>query len=325
MEKKLNNKDVFISAILEVLAFFDIFDFPLTAFEIRKYLRVPCSLSTLNDFLDAPNRDQRIGYDNGFYFLAGREGIIAIRGSRYAAAARKMRVALRAASVFSYLPWIKFVALGNIMGPHNGKEASDIDLVIVTARNRIWLVRFFCVLISKFMGWRPNERSVRDKICLSFFLAENVGLGKTMLQKSPESTSFTYPLDSDPYFVYWTALLIPLFWDRSFFLKWDEQADWLRERFPNLSIGFDGYFPARNLMKKTISAFFRIFFWPFESYARAIQLKVMPSRLKCAANLDTRVMTGKDILKFHLNDRRDEYRNLFYRKFWELDKNRSPI
>jgi hypothetical protein len=47
-------------------------------------------------------------------------------------------------------------------------------------------------------------------------------------------------------------------------------------------------------------------------------MKVMPSKLKEMANKDSRVITSDSILKFHENDRREEYKNKWIQRISEL-------
>ena len=61
------------NAILKTLAFFDIFDYPLTLVEIYKWLYLPDSknkyqLSDILDVLESGILEMRIERQNGFYF-----------------------------------------------------------------------------------------------------------------------------------------------------------------------------------------------------------------------------------------------------------------
>jgi hypothetical protein len=171
-------------AILMVIVFFDMFDYPLTSFEIWKFLNVKCELYDVLEVLveikninfnnvNTPTLLAKRGQQkNGFYFLAGREEIADLRVKRYNIADRKFKRAILIGRVFKIIPWIKMLAVGNIMGSNNSKDESDIDLFIISQKNRVWITRFFCVSIIKIFGIRPTTNNVRDKICLSFFVDE---------------------------------------------------------------------------------------------------------------------------------------------------------
>ena len=46
-----------------------------------------------------------------------------------------------------------------------------------------------------------------------------------------------------------------------------------------------------------------------EESLKNYQLKIMPKQLRLIMNLDTRVMASDHIIKLHVNDRREEYKN----------------
>lgn len=285
-------------AIVETVVFFDMFDFPLTELEIWKFMMAGYSFSEAQRVLASGVPDKYLERKNGFYFLHGRKKIISKRLEKYNFADRKFKRALRVADFLSILPWIRMIAVGNIIGPHNLRDDSDIDLFVITETNRLWAARFLAVIFMKLFGLRPRKGDNRDKICLSFFVSEKaMDLKDLMLD------------EGDYYFVYWLAGLAPIY-GHDFYDKFMESNKWIHEYLPNWRQ--TSLVPGRRSIGKF--SFLSFVFMPFgylEKILKIIQIKIMPRVLKEAGNRDTRVVFNDKILKFHSNDRRSEYRQRF--------------
>ncbi|MDD5071135.1 MAG: hypothetical protein PHQ42_00105 [Patescibacteria group bacterium] len=295
-------------AIVETIAFFDLFSYPLTGFEVWKYTGVKCELSEVLEVLverrgSTPKLGVEpllgIGEKNRFYFLAGREEIIRQRMARYNYTDKKFKRAVWLAKIFKFIPWIKMIAVGNIIGAHNLKKESDIDLFIITEDGRVWLTRFFCVLIIKILGLRPKPKNMKDKICLSFFISEEaMNLEKLMLGGG-----------RDIYFIYWLAGLAPVYNRDNIYNKFIKANGWLKNYLSNWEAGGINY---RRDAGKSFSRFYRnvadMLLGGLERRIKEIQLEIMPRQIKDIMNIDSRVVVDGRIIKLHVNDRREEYK-----------------
>ncbi len=310
-------------AIIKTIAFFDLFDYPVTAFEIWKYCfnersdRFQRGLSDIIKVLDNQRVQaqfcQSVQTAHGFYFLAGRENIIKTRMARYNYTDKKFKRALRVAKFFKFIPWIKMIAVGNIIGSHNLKKESDIDFFIITEPGRIWITRFFCAGLMKLFGMRPKEGDEQDKICLSFFISEEaMDLQGLMLEYRIS--------DIDVYFVYWLACLAPIYDKGETYKKLIKANSWLKEYLPN----WQALQPAdqRN-SGKGFSNFYHdsvdLLFGGLEKDVKRLQLKKLPSGLKNLMNKDSKVVINDQVLKLHTMDRREEYREKWKEKLVEIE------
>ncbi|MBI4779505.1 hypothetical protein HY797_03590, partial [Candidatus Falkowbacteria bacterium] len=154
MNDEIENSSDLREAIIKVIAFFDMFDYALTDVEIWRMLDIKCELSEVMAELEKDSG--RTANKHGFYFLAGQEKNIEERLSRYSFTDRKFKRAVLVSKIFRFIPWIKMIAIGNLLGAHNLKDSSDIDFFIIAEDKRIWLTRFFCAGIAKFLGIRPQ-------------------------------------------------------------------------------------------------------------------------------------------------------------------------
>ncbi|MFA5163606.1 MAG: hypothetical protein WC441_03700 [Patescibacteria group bacterium] len=289
-------------AIVKVLAWFDLFDYPLTAYEIWQYLTVKIDLGDLLVFLNSSSAVSDWQEKNGFYFLSGREDIISLRLARYNYTDRKLKIALRVSAWFRLLPFVRMIAVANLIGAHNLREGSDIDLFVITSPGRIWLSRLFCAGLAKILRLRPNSQTKRDKICLSFYVSEtNLDLKSFRLD------------ENDFYFNYWLAGLVPIYDQSGVYNQFIRANHWLRLIFPNFI--WPQASPRRQLRPLKLFPDSRIFS-SWESLARRWQIKIMPRALKSIMNQDSRVIISDQVIKLYLSDRREELRN----KFWDKIK-----
>jgi hypothetical protein len=312
MEDKLKNNNI-KKAIIEVIVFFDLFDFPLTVFEIWQNLSLKCEYKEVLDALD------KIDYDNdfknirtkeGFYFLKNRQKNIETRKKRYNYSDKKVKRAILISRIFKFIPWIKMIAVGNIIGEHNLKKGSDIDFFVITERNRLWISRFFCVLIIKLLRLRPKENNVKDKICLSYWISdESLNLKNSMLS------------ENDKYFVYWLAGLVPIFDKGDCYNNFIKENSWISSFLPNWEKGEVNY---RRNAGKGFSFFYRdvfdLFFGGLEERIRKLSIKIMPPVLKQKMNKDKRVIINNNVAKLHSEDRREIYFHKFKKNFQEITR-----
>lgn len=272
-------------ATTRVIVFFDLFDYPLTAYEIWKYLDKDAPLQEIVNILDNLVAAKKINQENGFFFLLGREEIIITRSLRHNYSLRKIKIARRFTRVFSVFPFVKSVILANSIGQNNMRDGSDIDFLIITAPRRLWLTRLFCTGIAKLANSRPTEKNKRDKICLSFYLsAEKMDL-----------TEFQLPA-GDPYFFYWL---------RSFVLLYNKKRTY--EKFLSANrLASDN----QNELNQAAETEFLPgsgFLNYLEKLAAGLQRVIMSEPLKKAINNSDGVVVNDKVLKLYLHDRRREY------------------
>lgn len=169
--------------ILATLAYYDLFDFPLTAEEIGKYLVAPGYLKISDDTnLDAisaelytmTNTGQIALYER-FYGLPHREHLVPVRIKKTRIAKEKMKLARRAAFLMSLMPFVRTVFASGSLALENTDYDSDLDLFIITGANRIWTARFFInsVFDLLLLKRKPEERVAPDKICPNHLIADN--------------------------------------------------------------------------------------------------------------------------------------------------------
>jgi predicted nucleotidyltransferase len=296
-------------SILATIAYFDIFDYPLTIVELWKWLYQSGAeekKNNLSEILDILENNVKInslvGSRRGFYFLRGREAIVELRQARYNLAEKKFKRALRVGFFLKRLPGIKMIAVCNNLAWSNAGEESDIDLFVVTEKGKIWTTRFWAAGLLKIFGLRPNEKRTKDKICLSFFAdEENLNLEKISLGRP------------DIYLIYWIAQIAPIYDPGGIYQKFLEANSWIKKYLPN----YLGVEPGRQRLLGRQKLALNFLGWG-ENFFHRIQLRAMPTKLKEMANRDSRVIVNDSMLKFHANDRREEYRDKWIKQISKL-------
>ncbi len=283
LENFSNSKE----AITCVVVFFDLFDYPPTAYEVYEYLDKKYPLP---EIITALTACAQLEIKNGFYFLRGRSEIIAIRQKKHNYSQRKIKIARRFSRLLCCLPFIKVIALSNSIGQFNLRDASDIDFFIISSPRRLWLTRLICATLAKILNKRPTPKNKKDKICLSFYITrENLNLDNLQLKAG------------DPYFFFWLRSLILLY-----------NKEGVYEEFLEAN-------RLAPLKMKPLTATPNNFILNFlERLAKNFQFIIMSSALKQAMNNSVGVFVSDKVLKLYLRDKRQEYAEKYGNKLRQI-------
>jgi len=151
------------------IIYHDIFDYPLTIFELIKW-------SAGNKVKLSKTQEVKIVGKRGYFSIKDREGLILKRFMRKRISTRKVVIAKRAAKILSFIPTIKMVAVTGALAMENANEEADIDLMIITSKDTLWTTRLFTLLlldILRIPRRKYGDRNQKDKLCLNIWLDEN--------------------------------------------------------------------------------------------------------------------------------------------------------
>lgn len=285
-------------SLAAALAYFDVFNFPLTLPELRRFRGLPDSEDrefadpTFSDILEAL-KGLQVGEKDGFYHLAGREQAVEERRLRYRLADRKFRRARRFARFLSWLPSVRLVAVCNSLSLAHAADGSDIDLFIVARPGTVWATRLIAAGVLAVLGLRPEQDNERDRLCLSFLVSE----------KALDLSGLRLPTD-DAYLPYWVATLLPLYDADGTLKRLFAANSWIRRRIPGIRL--QDYALGRRLepRRSPFAALLPVF-RALDAPARRVQDRVFPDRIRQMMNRDSRVVVNDDTLKFHVDDRRE--------------------
>lgn len=293
-------------SIIKTLAYFDIFNYPLTLSELWKYLYCPhqkYTLKQLKDILEqSPFLKERLVSIEGFYALKGREHTYLLRKQNNNWADRKFAKVVRLLKIYRFLPFVKMIAVCNSLAYSNARHDSDIDLFVVTSRGKIWLARFWLIFWLRLFNLRPSRQKTRDTFCFSFFVDEdhldisNIRLGQ-----------------HDIYLTYWVQQLLPIYDPENFYSKFLAANHWQKKYLPN---AYANQFirEIKNtklalLIQKVLAFIFNppLLGKILRPLYRRVQASIIDRNMQAMVNVDTRIIINDFMLKFHANDRRDYF------------------
>lgn len=137
----------------------------------------------------------------------------------------------------AWIPGIRLMAVCNSATFFAADAESDIDLFVVTAPRRMWLVRFLLTAFFQICGVRRHGNKVAGRFCLSFFCTTDaLNFSKIALP------------NGDPYLEAWVPRIVPVldiggtadtFWDAS--AAWAPTAP--ERRNANRALGFGKSLP----------------------------------------------------------------------------------
>jgi hypothetical protein len=136
-----------LRSVFHTLAYADIFDYPLTAPEVYRYLTsLKASPQEINRAL--ANKTLFAQVDE-YVMLRGREEIAETRKRRAKIAFRLWPKAVRYGRIIGILPFVRMVAVTGSLAMNNAEEGKDVDYMIVTAPGHLWTCRALSLLVAR--------------------------------------------------------------------------------------------------------------------------------------------------------------------------------
>jgi hypothetical protein len=215
--------------IINTLSYKKIFGQPLTFYQIMYFSHTKFeNISEPENHLRELLERHKIKYKSGYYFLGTSkhkkdetkdfEKKISIASSTY----EKLN---SIKFIFEKLPFIQFVGVTGTLASYNFDfENDDIDLFFICQRNRLWLSRFFIVLILKILNIYVNNKTPKIKICPNLYISE-------------EKMSWTEN-KRNLYVAHEIAMMQPLVDKDNTYFKFLSENSWISEYLPNFSIDY---------------------------------------------------------------------------------------
>lgn len=146
------------------LVYHDIFNYPLT-FEELSFWQIG----------SPGKRSLSVEKTGIFYHLPGKSFTVLGRTINAQVCERKWQIAQKASSVLAKIPTISFVGVTGALSMGSAKNEDDIDLLVVTAVDSLWITRlvsYFLLRFYKFKVRRAGDARKTDALCLNLWLDE---------------------------------------------------------------------------------------------------------------------------------------------------------
>lgn len=137
------------SNILKVLAYFDIFHYPLSKSEIRQFLDTIVEDMPFNTALHSLVEDKLVFHHQELYSLQDNPLLAPRRRLGNQRAKELLNRAMRIGSFLHKFPFVRAVAVSGSLSKNYAEEKADIDFFIITSPNRLWLSRTLMHLFKK--------------------------------------------------------------------------------------------------------------------------------------------------------------------------------
>lgn len=208
-----NNKHTELGEqVLKTLLYFDIFNYPLKASEVLKFLRATrTSQQEVADCLNGLTEKKLVFCYGDLYSLHADDKNICRRLKGNTEAQKWLKVAEKRARLIAKFPFVRAVMASGSLSKGYMDDKSDLDFFIVTAPGRLWIARTLLVMFKRIF-----LRNSHKQFCVNYFVdADHLEIEEKNIFTATE-----------------LATLIPLFNHRGYQDIMDSNQ-WITGFFPN--------------------------------------------------------------------------------------------
>jgi hypothetical protein len=155
-------------SITKVLAYFNIFNYPLTIDEIVSFLDQPLPVDALTTALEQLVHAKRVFKLGNFYALQNNT---ALRDRRIEGNNKATAMMARAYKIGAFLyrfPYVRGIGISGSLSKNFADENTDIDFFIITQANRLWVARTLMHLFKKLTFLTGHQHLY----CMNYYIDE---------------------------------------------------------------------------------------------------------------------------------------------------------
>lgn len=239
-----------------VLRYFYRFDYKPTFQEIYTFFPSKVSKKKLREYLDRTQKYTLGEYNKKNQALSSK-ALISLG---------KIQRARRYIRVISLFPQVRLIGLSGSVAMLSASQNDDLDLFIVSKRNRLWTARFIANTAAWFFGLKRNrdKNQAKDKVCLNLFFSE------THLSIAKDRRT--------EYMAHEVLQMMPILDVNRTYRAFLNENDWIRSFYPNVRL--DRFVPNKfsqvhSITKNNVRASGGVIGDLFENLCRWLQLSYM--------------------------------------------------
>jgi len=153
-------------SILVTLAYFDMFHYPLTQAEVYLFLGNKFNYALFDDALNCLVNNSTIHQFDKFYTLSPDHYIAVRRLEGNQKAAELIKIAEKVGNLLIRFPYVRGIAISGSLSKNFADADSDIDLFIITEKNRLWIARTLMHCFKK-LTFLVNKEHL---FCMNYYI-----------------------------------------------------------------------------------------------------------------------------------------------------------
>ncbi len=156
-------------SVLKILAYFDVFQYPLKKEEIGLFLDRAVASNLLDKWLEQLTAENKLFCYNDFYLLQNNPLLAHRRIQGNERADTLLVKALKIGRFLCQFPFVRAVGISGSLSKHFADERADIDFFIITKANRLWIARTLMHLFKKLTYLVGRQHFY----CMNYYVDEN--------------------------------------------------------------------------------------------------------------------------------------------------------
>ena len=156
------------SSILKAIAYFDLFNYPLSLEDIVYFLDTETEEYPVRRELDALIEEGCLFRTGAFYSLQDDPALAEKRTNSRRRADALLPIAERGARLLYQFPFVRGVFISGSLSKRCAEVKEDVDYFIVTSANRLWIARSLMHLFKKLTYLRGHQH----RYCMNYYVDE---------------------------------------------------------------------------------------------------------------------------------------------------------
>jgi hypothetical protein len=156
------------SSILKVIAYFDLFNYPLSLEDILYFLDTEAEEYPVRKELEALIKEGCLFRTGPYYSLQNDPTLADKRNNSRHRADALLPIAEKGARLLFQFPFVRGVFISGSLSKRCAEEKEDVDYFIVTSANRLWIARTIMHLFKKLTYLRGHQH----RYCMNYYVDE---------------------------------------------------------------------------------------------------------------------------------------------------------